>query len=36
MAVPSRITGKSDCDLKAVGMIVWQGGNRSDRASHRT
>src|ERR1700674_4239326 len=25
-----------DCDLKAVGMIVWQGGNRSDCASHRT
>jgi Bacterial regulatory proteins, gntR family len=24
------------CDLKAVGMIVWQGGNRSDCASHRT
>jgi hypothetical protein len=22
-----RMTGNSDCDLKAVGMIVWQGGN---------
>ena len=30
------LTGKPDCDLKAVGMIVWQGGNRSDCASHRT
>jgi hypothetical protein len=30
------IVGYSGCDLKAVGMIVWQGGNRSDRASHRT
>jgi hypothetical protein len=30
------MTGYSDCDLKAVGMIVWQGGNRSDCASHRT
>jgi hypothetical protein len=31
-----RVVGNPDCDLKAVGMIVWQGGNRSDRASHRT
>ena len=31
-----RVFGKPDCDLKAVGMIVWQGGNRSDRAPHRT
>ena len=31
-----QLTGKPDCDLKAVGMIVRQGGNGSDRASHRT
>jgi len=31
-----RLVGKPDCDLKAVGMIVWQRRNRSDRASHRT
>jgi hypothetical protein len=31
-----RLTSKPDCDLKAVGMIIWQGGNRSDRAPHRT
>jgi hypothetical protein len=31
-----QLVGKPDCDLKAVGMIVWQGGNRSDCASHRT
>src|SRR5262249_16617392 len=33
---PGRVTSKPDCDLKAVGMIVWPGGNRSDCASHRT
>jgi hypothetical protein len=26
------MTGKPDCDLKAVGMIVWQGGKRSKLA----
>jgi len=30
------LTGTSDCDLKAVGMIVWRGGNWSDCAPHRT
>jgi len=30
------MVGFSFCDLKAVGMIVWQRRYRSDCASHRT